>query len=134
MSINNTDLKVLQFRDELIKLCDKYKRNICGSCSDENDDLYFEFRDGTDYRVRAENYSIFKDYDYEKEYLIDEYIINMFNNNQNTMQGLNNIKVNCIVFSNDDFKANEKMNDILDSFRENVYKAKNQRRFERHNT
>lgn len=44
----------------------------------------------------------------------DKCIKNMFNNEMTEMQGLNNIKVAQIVFSNNSIKANSKMEEILE--------------------
>lgn len=111
--MNKTDIEVLQFRDELIKLCNKYKCAVVGSYSDWNDDFCIEFENKT-YNVKADGYSVFIENRYEdRTYIIDEYIKNMYSDEIQQMQGLNNIKVNCIVFSNDSNKANDKMEEIL---------------------
>lgn len=64
---------------------------------------------------KADGYSVFTEGDIgeTRTYIIDEYIKNMYSDEIQQMQGLNNVKVHCIIFSNDSNKANEKMQDIL---------------------
>lgn len=111
--MDKLDVKALEFREELIKLCNKYNCKVGGNYNDCNDDYTIEFSD-YDYNVKSEGVSIYKtDINDKREYLIDKYILNMFRDEPTEMQGLNNVKVNCIVFSNDSEKANKKMEYIL---------------------
>lgn len=115
IGVTDRDLQVLQFRGELIKLCDKYNCSICGSYNDWNDDYVIEFKD-KDYMVSAKGISVY-DYDVNdnRKYIADEFILNLFNDGMREMQGLNNVKVRYILFSNDNIKANKKMEQILET-------------------
>ena len=57
--MKESEIKVLSFREELIKLCHKYKCNICGSYNDFNDDFCIEFDDGLNYTAKANGISVF---------------------------------------------------------------------------
>ena len=112
--MKESEIKVLNFREELIKLCHKYKCNICGSYNDFNDDFCIEFDDGLNYTAKANGISVFTvDANEKREYIIDKYVKSMFRDEVSQMQGLNNIKVSHIIFSNNKVKANEKMENIL---------------------
>lgn len=112
MEIN--DIKVLEFREELIKLYKKYDCNICGSYNDFNDDFIIEFNNGKNYVVKAKGISLYtNNINEEREYVIDKYVKSMFGSEIRDMMGLNNVKVSCIIFSNDSKKANERMEYIL---------------------
>lgn len=112
--MEQSDIKVIEFREKLMKLCNEYKCSIRGSCNDFDDDYVIEFNDGCEYLVQADGISMYKiDINDKRQYIIDEYVINIFGNEKTEMQGLNNIKVSCIVFSNDPEKANNEMEYIL---------------------
>lgn len=103
--LDNNDLKVLQFRDELLNLLRKYNYNIEGTIfgginikSKEN--LYLM----TDkYSVQKE--IIDEDDTYKYEFIIDDYIKLHFKGERPEFAGLNNVKVYAGVFTNSEYKA-----------------------------
>lgn len=112
--MKTTDLDILLFGEELVNLCKKYKCRISGTYSDEDDDICIRLKDKC-YYMESESLSIYDTCTgYDKTYIIDKYVLGLFNEEPTEMHGLNNVKVNCIIFSNDKLKATEKMNDILD--------------------
>lgn len=112
--MKESDIKALQFREDLIKLCNKYKCNICGSYNDWNDDFCIDFDNGSSYMVESNGISIFTvDINDNREYIIDKHIKGMFGEEVNQIQGLNNIKASYIIFSNNKAKVNVKMENII---------------------
>ena len=110
------NMKVLKFREELIKLCEKYNCELSGeSPQDEGDDdlclhinnKYYTMQDS------ESNYNILNS-DYN--FLIDEVIKEVFNRNSEEMAGLNNVKVYCGILTNDSIKAEMKIKQLANKF------------------
>lgn len=123
------DIRALEFRDELIKLCQKYKCEISGTCRDSSD-MNLEFYDKknnlTSYYIMKgsyDNYSLYTENDdYELECVMDRIISKEFDRESGKMAGLNNIKVSCGILTNDPAKAELKLQELYCKFDKNEIK------------
>lgn len=116
MKLKDTNIEVLKFKDELIKLCEKYNCDISST----------QFDDGSiNISLGYKNY-IMNDDDTKKiyyfdinekiQYPIDEIIKGIFDCDSHNLGGLNNIKVQCGIFTNDSSKAENKLIEIKNKF------------------
>ena len=118
--INSSHIKALQFREKLLKLCKEYECEISGSCGD-NGDINVWFRNGGDYIMTDfyDRHSIYKENeDYELINVMEEIIKQAFDRDSSEMAGLNNIKVSCGIFTNNYWKAREKLEQIWNTLNE----------------
>lgn len=129
-NINPIDIKALQFRDELIKLCDKYRCNVSGSNYDDGTmtlEIYDKNNDWTSYYTIKDiyqNYNLYKENDdYKMDCVMDAIINEEFDRNSGEMAGLNNIKVSCGVITNDWAKANLKFQELRCKYKDNEVEA-----------
>jgi len=129
--LNKNDLVALNFRDDLIKLLNKYDCEITGSCMDDGYmNLEFDFDFGN-YIMKGKynNYNIMKENSEKYESIMDTYILSCFSE-PITMDGLSNVKVHGI-FTNDENKAENKIQEIYNKLdKNNIYRlinSKNQK-------
>lgn len=129
--INKMDLKALQFRDELIRLCKKYNCSIFGISEDDgNGNMYlgvYDKKTGEEiYYIMKDHYNNYsleiEDDEYKTEPLMDIVILNSFNRESGEMAGLNNIKVQCGVITNDSEKARLKFIELYCKYDRNEVK------------
>lgn len=112
------DIKALQFRDELIKLCKKYNCSMSGSNKDDGNIILEVLNRHLDFTncytmETYNNYSLNCDTeDYETEYIMDKYIKRQFDRESSEMGGLNNIKIAYGVITDDWGKAHLKFQEL----------------------
>lgn len=118
-NIKSIDIKALEFRDELINLCNKYRCNVSASNRDDGTmilDIYDKNNNWTSYyemKDTYQNYALYKENDdYEIDCIMDDIIKNAFNKDSGEMAGLNNIKVSCGILTNDSAKAELKLQEL----------------------
>lgn len=121
-NFSENDIKALKFRDELISLCKKYDCDITGSYRDDgnmslqifNKELnwssYYIMNPHDNYNLREE------DEDFNLIHIMDKYIMNEFDREPSEMAGLNNIKVNCGVITDDYEKARLKFQELQSKY------------------
>jgi ribosomal protein L31 len=121
--INPNDIKALQFREDLIKLCKKYNCELSGSCKDDGN-INLEICDKgngwtSQYEIKDaySNYLVYKeDKNYNKVCIMDESINNAFDRESSEMAGLNNVKVSCGILTMDPEKAELKLKELYYNF------------------
>lgn len=126
-NIEPIEEKALKFRDELIKLCNKYKCEMSGnvldngdidlSIYDKNNDIYEQYI----MKNSDDKYNLYKeDDDYNINCIMSKVIKQSFNGESREMAGLNNVKVYCGIFTNDSNKAENKLQQLIKQHQENV--------------
>jgi hypothetical protein len=131
-NIKPVEEKALEFREELIKLCNKYKCEISGSNFDNGDiDLLIYDKSNNTYKQY-----IMQDYDnkynlYEEDLdnccmtsVMSKVILESFNRESREMAGLNNVKVYCGIFTNDASKAENKLQELIKQNTNNVKRVR----------
>lgn len=117
--INSNDIKALEFREELLKLCKEYGCELSSLYTDRTIGVYF--RNNINYIIDnfSNRYSMYKENeDYELINVMEEIIKQAFDRDGSEMAGLNNIKVSCGIFTNNYWKAREKLEQIWNTLNE----------------
>lgn len=127
-NLNTKNLVALNFREDLIKLLEKYDCEISGTrIDDECINLEINFCFGS-YIMQGSynNYNITKKSGSKYENIIDNYILKHFPEHSSTMRGLNNIKIHTGIFTNNKSKAENKIKEIYSKFnKNNIYNLLN---------
>lgn len=110
------DMNVLKFREELIKLCEKYNCELSGESPQDEGDNDMCLCIGDKYYIMEDSYSNYNILDSDYNFLMDNIIKDTFNNDSGEMAGLNNIKVYCGILTNDPIKAEIKIKQIANKF------------------
>ena len=121
--MNEKNIKVLEFRDELIKLCKKYSCEL-RSLNRDDGTMNLEIHDRKNNWISQyimedehENYNLYQeDDDYNEIYIMDSIINKEFNKESGEMCGLNNAKISCGILTNDSLKANSKLKELYYKF------------------
>ena len=125
--INPNDINALKFREELIKLCKKYKCELSGSNRDNgnmNLEIYNKDTNWTSQYQMTDIYDKYNLYKEDDEYkqicVMDNIIRDAFNHESGQMAGLNNVKVSCGILTNDAVKAEIKLKELYNNFGETL--------------
>lgn len=115
--IKEEDIKVLQFKDELIELLQKYRYNISGDNLD-NGDINIESHDGERYILNDEKTIIKEEFNesgyFEYKSPMEEIILNSFKNKEQSEFCFANFAGYYIgIITNDRCKAESTMNNII---------------------
>jgi len=124
--MNSEDIKVLQFKDDLMKLLKKYDYDISGTNLD-NGDIYIETNSSGTYILKdtkdiiKEVFVEDKEYDYEYKNVMEECILESFKNSESRNMCLGNFSiVSTGIITNDRNKAENILNEIFEKNKENV--------------
>lgn len=109
------NVDVLKFKDELESLCKKYDCEISGRTGDDGSiDVSFPKQNYViDY---SDNIVFYFDDNENLKYPIDEAIKGLFNGKSRELNGLNNVKVQCGIFTNNASKVEDKLKEIMNNF------------------
>ena len=133
--MNKEDIKVLRFKDDLVKLLNKYDYDITGTSLD-NGDICIENGKGENYimqdtkDIMKEVFVEDKQYDYEYKNVMEEYILESFKNSKPRDMCIGNfIGVGTGIVTSDKYKAEKILDDIAEKETNNVVryiKSKNE--------
>lgn len=119
--MNSEDVKVLHFKDDLMKLLKKYDYDITGTNLD-NGDIYIETKSNGCYILKdtkdivKEVFVEDKEYDYEYKNIMEEFILKSFKHSESREMCFGNFsRVSTGIVTNDRNKAEN----ILDKLAEN---------------
>lgn len=126
-TIEPLEERALKFREELIKLCHKYKCEMSGNGLDNGDiDLLIHDKNNNTYKQyimkdNDNNYNLYEeDHDYNMNCIMSKIIKQSFNGESRKMAGLNNVKVYCGIFTNDSSKAENKLQQLIKQHQGNI--------------